>query len=216
MISRHPLIFLSGVAASSFLLLIFLLFQSALPVPGRFEMERLLLQLDLALAHAKLGAQATTLDEAKLHAQHVVNLIEGSTGLHYNNRGKIAESLENSPLGHAEHDEYGIVKYAIDLMIAVEGPQHVKRLNSLAAEGKSRVDHSGLTWLINGVLNELALGRDAAQLILVMKDLEGARKQFAKMELNLRAAIGTDLEENLLPDRGILFIQEVLRDAAGE
>ena len=40
-------------------------------------------QTDLALAHAALGVNSTSLDAVKLHAQHIVNIVEGAKGDNY-------------------------------------------------------------------------------------------------------------------------------------
>ena len=44
-------------------------------------------QAQLAVTHANLAAEADSLDQWQAHAQHVINIIQGSSGLDYNAEG---------------------------------------------------------------------------------------------------------------------------------
>jgi len=62
-------------------------------------------QTRLALTHANLGLNSTTLAEVKMHAEHVANIIDGGTGTDHDGDGTVGNPGDKGP---------GVLGYAAD------------------------------------------------------------------------------------------------------
>ena len=101
-------------------------------------------QADVALLHADLSARSATLDLIKLHACHVVNIVEGSAGENFDascgNPGD-GFGVSNYAVDSAKHAAFSIAVAPDDDVIVANGEATVETSNSageLAGRGRDR------------------------------------------------------------------------------
>ena len=141
------------------------------PGADRGILTNLKLQLDAAILHATLAANADTLDAVKLHAHHVINIIEGADGSNYDaSFGDPGDGL--GVLSHAADRKHG----PFAASAAADDPVIVARAALVDLNGKNVED-----WAIQArdqalvVIGQSALFSAKLQLIPVAGILTNAR-----------------------------------------
>ena len=120
-------------------------------------------QLEVALFHAKLADGSQTLDGVRQHAEHVVNILEGSQGPNYGD-------LDGNGAAEDPGDGVGALTHAADR-------KHGAFASSQAPDDRQVTGHAELVLSHAERAEQLAsLARDVALQVLDAADVPGAKK----------------------------------------